>query len=166
MSRNRCGRFVETSLPGDAGRDAPTARPQRGKLGNVANVEVLPITNTISQCPPCGNDPAPELGTGNIGTGNISTMATLNGRCQPSGSLSGAGGIGGLLAVAVTDCVATNSAFCILHSAYRAVMFLETKAGYKQNDYVFLRWHESGTWRRCYKLKGNNYSDTNWEKIE
>ena len=118
MTVGDSGRFVETSLPGDAGRDAPTARPQRGKPMNVASMEVLPITNTIFQCTePFGNDPVSELEIGNTGTGTISIMATLNGRCQPSGSLSGAGGVGGLLAVAVTDCVATNSAFCILHSA-------------------------------------------------
>ena len=49
MMTGDSGRFVETSLPGDAGRDAPMARPQRGKSTNVANMEVLPITNTISQ---------------------------------------------------------------------------------------------------------------------
>ena len=33
------------------------------------------------------------------------------------GTLQGAGGVGGLLAVLRSDCAATNSAFCILHSA-------------------------------------------------
>ena len=41
-------------------------------LGNVADVEVLPITNTNAQLE--GNA---QLGIGNIGTGNISTLATL-----------------------------------------------------------------------------------------
>ena len=53
---------------------------------NVANMEVLPMANTISQWPPFGNDSVAELKIGNIGTGNISTLATLNGRCR-SGSL-------------------------------------------------------------------------------
>ena len=34
-----------------------------------------------------------------------------------NGTLQGAGGVGGLLAVVRSDCAATNSAFCILHSA-------------------------------------------------
>ncbi len=41
-------------------------------LGNVANVEVLPITSTNAQL-----EGTAQLGNGNIGTGNISTMATL-----------------------------------------------------------------------------------------
>ena len=87
MTVGDSGRFVETSLPGDAGRDAPTARPQRGKPMNVASMEVLPITKSISQWTGSpGNGPVPELAIGNIGTGNISTLATLNGRCR-SGSL-------------------------------------------------------------------------------
>ena len=43
-----------------------------GGLGNVANVEVLPITSTNAQL-----EGSAQLGNGNIGTGNISTMATL-----------------------------------------------------------------------------------------
>ena len=43
-----------------------------GGLGNVANVEALPITSTNAQLE--GNT---QLGNGNIGTGNISTLATL-----------------------------------------------------------------------------------------
>ena len=139
MSWNRCGRFVETSLLGDAGRDAPTARPQRGKPMNVSNVPVLPITKSISQWTGYpGNASASELEIGNIGTGNISTMATLNGRCWDGwniireiqwpvasgqwpvvtdnvwgldlgGTLQGAGGVGGLLAVIKSDCTTTNS---------------------------------------------------------
>ena len=41
-------------------------------LGNVANVEELPITSTNVQL-----EGSTQLGNGNIGTGNISTMATL-----------------------------------------------------------------------------------------
>ena len=75
MTIGDSGRFVETSLPGVAGRDAPMARPLCEKKMNVANMEVLPMANTISQW--TGNDSIAELAIGNIGTGNISTLATL-----------------------------------------------------------------------------------------
>ena len=51
--------------------------------------------------------------------------------------------------------------------AYRAAMFLENHAGYSQNDYIYLRWHESGTWKRCKTMQGNSYrEDTSWKKVK
>jgi RHS repeat-associated protein len=105
---------------------------------NVANVKVLPITKSIFQW--AGSHrygPASELEIGNIGTGNIYTLATLKGRCWDGwniireiqwpvasgqwpvvtdnvwgldldGTLQGAGGVGGLLAVIRSGCAATN----------------------------------------------------------
>ena len=135
-----------TSYP-CSGRNAPTLSPARGKRMNVANEEVLPITKTNCQCAGShGNGPVPELGTDNIGTVNIYTMATLKGRCWDGwniireiqwpvasgqwpvvtdnvwgldldGTLQGAGGVGGLLAVVKSDCIATNSSLVTRHSS-------------------------------------------------
>ena len=127
-----------TSYP-CSGRDAPTLRPARGKRMNVANEEVLPITKSNCQCAGShGNGPVPELGTDNIGTGNTPTLATLNGRrwdgwniireiqwpvasgqwpvvtdnvwgLDLDGTLQGAGGVGGLLAVVKSNSATNNS---------------------------------------------------------
>ena len=53
-------------------------------LGNVANVEVLPITSTNAQL-----EGTAQLGNGNIGTGNISTMATLITSTNTSRTITG-----------------------------------------------------------------------------
>ena len=58
---------------GDGGGDGGTNNVQ-----NVANVEVLPITSTNAQL-----EGSVQLENGNIGTGNNSTMATLNGDPAP-----------------------------------------------------------------------------------
>ena len=58
-----------------------------------------------------------------------------------------------------------NGFFRRQSKAYRAAMFLESLNGKRDPDYIFLRWHESGTWKRCYKMQGNNYKDSSWEKI-
>ncbi len=59
------------------------------------------------------------------GGGNPSTLQPFNSSTDNvwgldlDGTLQGAGGVGGLLAVQRSDCAATNSAFCILHYIFR-----------------------------------------------
>ena len=104
-------------------------------------MEVLPITNTISQWPPLGNGPVTKLEIGNIGTGNISTMATLNGRCQPDGSLSGVGSVGGLLAVVKSDCTATNLNLYPLTSTLTPLPSTLYPPTYDANGNITMRHH-------------------------
>ena len=45
--------------------------------------------------------------------------------------------------------------------AYSAAMFLEAN-GYKMENYIYLRWNESGTWRSHHHQQGLQY----WEKVQ
>ena len=97
-------------------------------LGNVANVEVLPITSTNAQL-----EGTAQLGNGNIGTGNISTLATLITSTNTTRTITGDDFRRGF----VMSCVGTGEAFDF-SAPSNAVVCADWRAFGAATDWIYV----------------------------
>lgn len=52
---------------------------------------------------------------------------------------------------------------------YRAANYLETQAGYRQKNYIYLKWNESGVWQQYYGLTSvekGGFESWKWRKVQ